>query len=177
MSEEKPLAPAEAELLARLQALPRAIEPARDLWPAILATVQPRRSPRALMLARAAGVVAMVLGSLVSGAWIGYDYGQRRAVPVATLDAGAEIGRIELVYATARESYLRQIALGGARLDAPSRAVLRSQLAVIDHAVHQLRTAMDADPHNPVYIDTLLMTREREMELLADISSASTTRL
>jgi hypothetical protein len=177
MNDEQPLDPRESALLARLQALPRTLEPERELWPAILATVHPMRSPRGLVLARAAGIVLLITAALATSGWIGYDYGKRSTAEVVTLDAGAEIGRIELAYATARESYLRQIALSGDRLDGPSRAALRSQLAIIDRAVHQLRAAMDADPHNPVYIDTLLMTREREMELLADISSITTTRL
>jgi hypothetical protein len=77
----------------------------------------------------------------------------------------------------ARESYLRELALGGGRLDPATREALQQSLAVIDRAVHELRTAMAADPDNPVYVDALLMTREREIEMLADISHNTTTRL
>jgi hypothetical protein len=128
-------------------------------------------------LARAASLALAVLAALAAGTWIGYGYGARSATTTPATTRARELERIELAFADAREGYLRQIALRGHPLDAEERAALASQLAVIDRAVHELRDAMAADPRNPIYIDTLLMTREREMELLADISGATLTRL
>ena len=166
-------------LLQRLRALPRSVEPAHDLWPGIEAriTAPPRRERSAV--ARAAAVVLLVLGSLLAGDWAGYGLALRhaQATTAATPPAASDVERLEAAFDGARASYLRELALGGEGLDAPARSTLRTQLEVIDHAVHELKDAMAGDPHNPLYLDTLLMTREREMELLADISRASTTRL
>jgi hypothetical protein len=171
----------EAALRRRLAALPREIEPTHELWPAIHARIAPAAFSatglRTAMLARAAGLVLPVLAALLAGAWIGYGYGARGAQAPLPVFPDQEVARIEAAFAGARESYLRAIALDGDRLDAPEREALRSQLAVIDQAVDELREAMAADPRNPFYIDSLQMTREREIELLADIRGATLTRL
>jgi len=172
----------ESALVRRLGALPREIEPVRNLWPAVEARIAPpvHASTRtgSGRLARAAAIALTVAGAAMTGTWLGYDYGSHRT-PVAhrAPARGVEVERLELAFAAARENYLRQLALEGERLDAPEREALRTQLAVIDRAVHQLRDAMAADPDNPLYIDSLLMTREREMEMLADISTTRYTRL
>jgi hypothetical protein len=172
----------ESALVHRLGALPREIAPARDLWPAVEARIAPpvhtATRSGSWPFARAAAFALTVAGTAMAGTWLGYDYGSHRATRVHSAPApGVEVERLELAFAAARENYLRQLALEGEHLGAPEREALRSQLAVIDRAVHQLRDAMAADPGNPLYIDSLLMTREREMEMLADISTTRYTRL
>jgi hypothetical protein len=177
MSKEPDVDASERLLAARLAALPREFEPARDRWPAIEAAIgaaapAPRR--RWLPAALAAGL-ALMLGSGLGGAWIGFGLAAR--TPVSATAPGSGIEGIEHSFAVARESYLRELAFGGGRLDPATREALQQSLAVIDRAVHELRAAMAADPGNPVYVDALLMTREREIEMLADISHNTTTRL
>jgi hypothetical protein len=184
MSEDtRQLQAEESALVRRLAALPRSIEPGHDLWPAVGARIAPPARPAGNTstprLARVAGMALALTGALLAGAWLGFDYASRQATAPARVAAAPapELERLELAFSAARESYLRQLALGGARLDASEREALSSQLTVIDQAVHQLREAMAADPRNPIYLDALVMTREREMELLADISTANFTRL
>ena len=172
----------ESALVRRLGALPREIEPARDLWPAVEARIAPPANASthtaSARLARAAAFALTIAGAAMAGTWLGYDYASHRTALAHRAPAqGVEVERLELAFAAARENYLRQLALEGEHLDAPEREALRTQLAVIDRAVHQLRDAMAADPGNPLYIESLLMTREREMEMLADISTTRYTRL
>lgn len=168
----------ERELAARLAALPRELAPQRDRWPAIAATITAptlRSAARGWLPAALAAGLALMLVSGGAGVWIGYELGGNAGSLAPTAQPAMEI--IERDYALARESYLREIALRGTHLDAATRAALQQNLAIIDRAVHDLHTAMVVDPGNPLYVDSLLMTREREVEMLADISHDTTTHL
>jgi hypothetical protein len=172
----------EPELLRRLAALPRGITPANDLWPSIRAQIAPGslagRARRWMPIALAAGL-ALAFSSALGGAWLGYGLGVRAQthVPPLATQANVEFEQIESAYAVARESYLRGIVLGEGQLDHDTREDLVRNLRVIDTAVHELRSAIARDPQNPLYVDALLMTREREMELLADLGNFAATRL
>jgi hypothetical protein len=178
MSEETGDDGAELRLATRLAALPRELEPVHDRWPAIAAAIGSATAPtprRHWLPAALAAGLALMLGSGLGGAWIGFGIATRAPAQAPVPEIGVE--GIERSYAAAREGYLRELALGGGRLDPATRTALQQNLEVIDRAVHEVRTAMAADPDNPVYVETLLMTREREIEMLADISHNTTTRL
>jgi len=158
-----------------LAALPREIDPPLDLWPGIAARIDAdqRTLPR-LAQALAASVV-IALGSALGGAWLGYGAGQRGEA--ASADTLAGVQGVEHSYAAARASYMSALTLSGTYLDEATRTTLRQNLAVIDAAAMALNAALREDPDNPIYMDALLMTREREMEMLADITRYSTTGL
>jgi hypothetical protein len=172
---------ATARLRDALAALPRELEPARDLWPGIaagLATRQAAGTRRLWIPMALAASLLLAFSSALGGAWLGYGYAQRQGAALGSAPASAvDLAGIEQDYSAARASYFRELILGDERLDASTRETLRHNLAVIDRATNQLHQALANDPQNPLYVETLLMTREQEMEMLQDISGYSTTSL
>ena len=163
--EDSPLSRALAEL-------PRDISPERDLWPGIRSRIDPVRTPLALRLRRwtpfatAAGLALAVTGPL-AGAWVGYTIGTARVTADSQQLVTAELERIETTFAAARESQFRNLLLNDVHIDAGTRESLQA----IDTALHQLHAAMATDPGNPLYLNALLMTRQREIEILSDVAA------
>lgn len=178
MNIEETLPQEDTRLARALAALPRDVVPVRDLWPAIQDRIDPPRNPRALRLRRwmplatAAGLALAISGPL-AGAWIGYRLGTTEAAARTPPIATAEFERIETTFAAARASQVRKLLLSDTRIDAGTR----DSLEVIETAVEQLHAAMAADPGNPLYLNALLMTRQREIEILSDIAAPLETHL
>lgn len=178
MNMENTVTHEDTPLLRAIAELPCDISPERDLWPGIRDRIDPVRTPRALRLQRwmplatAAGLVLAVSGPL-AGVWVGYSLGTTKAAARAQVAAVTKLERIETSFAAARASQLRSLLLAGTHIDAGTRDSLR----VIDTAVGQLHAVMATDPGNPFYLNALLMTRQREIELLSDIATPVETHL
>ncbi len=169
-------------LAARLEALPRAIVPARDLWPAIaeqiagsnvVAAEFAARARRRVPLGLAAAAAALLIAatSVVTAVLV---RGERPSRVAATAPAG-EPGAVQasLALADARATYegaRRQLlAALTARRGALSPATLKvvdDNLEIIDRAVREMEGALARDPGNPELPALLVTAYRQEIDVL-----------
>ena len=179
---------AEADALRRLlagaRALPRGIEPARDLWPAIerrigSGTVREGRFgwwPREVLgghgLLAAAAVLVAVLGAVV-GLLVLRETRRGPAAPgvtepgtvtLAAAPAGAQDPAAE--FARARTELRAALEVRRADLSPATREVIDRNLAVIERAAAEIEAAMADDPGNQTLRGLLLAVYRQEIELL-----------
>ncbi len=170
-------------LRERTAALPRSLEPPRDLWPAIdRALDQPpleepgvrrlpaatRRTPsprwlRAPALAAAAIVLVVVTAALTILILRGSDTAMARKLkgmpPVATTPAG-----------DSSEDLLRALEAQG--VPPETMAIVERNLAVIDVAITELEAALAEDPDNQELAAMLVSTHRRRTELIEGAARA-----
>jgi anti-sigma factor RsiW len=153
--------------------------PARDLWPAIAASlVEPKelrfRSPRRLSVPvpalAAAAVAFLVIGA--SMVWLlrspgGITGGPAPvAVNPAPTVSPAGIGRASLRYDAAVAELQQVLDQGRSRLKPETVKVLEQKLALIDRAIVDAQEALAKDPASVYLNDHLAETRLRKLELL-----------
>lgn len=161
--------PGDESLDQQLLALPRAIEPPQDLWPAIQARIQPARRPR-WPLAMAASVAVAVTGSLY--AWRLLHAG-RVAPPNARVSASvssvtfAPPQQPEYLRAQAELERLFQERLQLLRPD--TRAKIEANLRIIRDADDNIRRALEADPASPMLLELLENNQQQEINLYLSI--------
>ncbi len=172
------------EGLRRVTARARALgdrPPARDLWPAVAASlVEPKelrfRSPRRLsvpMPALAAAVAFLVIGG--SMVWLlrspgGITGGPPTPVavnPAPTAPVSpAGTGRASPRYDAAVAELQQVLEQGRSRLKPETVKVLEQKLALIDRAIVDAQEALAKDPASVYLNDHLAETRLRKLELL-----------
>jgi predicted anti-sigma-YlaC factor YlaD len=171
-------------LLARAAVMPRSLEPAGDLWPAIAARIaqpgerparltSPTRAPHHLRLAlAAAAVVLVVVSSLATRALIGRRAAQRLAQgPPAWSAATAALpsrglADAQATYAAAREHLLAALATRRSSLSPQTLAVVDRNLKIIDRAVAEMQAALARDPENRELPGLLMTAYAQEIDLL-----------
>lgn len=126
-------------------ALPRSIEPARDLWPAIEGRIHQRRSIRSPGRWRMAGLAAaaavlLVAGSSAATLWLVREH--------PSSSPGVSTPVIEAGYVNASAELMRALDAERAHLAPATVATLERNLAVIDAAIAESRAALAADPGN-----------------------------
>ncbi len=178
------------DLLARVEELPRSLEPAADLWsgiePRLARRGFPRRRPATAAgwpyrLRQAAAAVAfMTLGGGLSqllpawrGGAAGVPDGAGVSMAVASLEAGGGLEARAVDFAVAEADFLRakealwSAVLNGRETASPAtREVVERNLAVIAGAIRELRAALAADPGNPQLEGMLLAQHRTEIDLL-----------
>lgn len=165
-----------------LAALPRELDPPRDLWRDIEAQLEPRRPtgrqprwPTLMALAASLGVVA-VAGVLAFQHWALPGGPQAPAVvangtPEPWLPA--EFLAAEAAY---RQVRAERVSALEARLDAlpaETRAVVERSLATIAEAQAELRAALAEAPTDPVLQGLLLTVYSQEMAILGQFDEAT----
>ena len=177
------------QLLAHAAALPRAVAPERDLWPAIARRVERERawswrlggwSPVGLA---AAATVAIGLAAVF---WGGQAPARVRTVeiptptPEARLVAG-EAGLSDPVLAAAARDYeaaanvlLEALQQRRARLQPEDLAAVEANLDVIDRALAEVRQALARSPENPELGRMLVSTHRKKVEVLSRVVKLST---
>ena len=193
----------ETHRVTTLRDLPQAIEPGRDLWPAIEAHIQevqaaaspaigvkvipPHRSGARLRWLAAAAMVA----SVAVGVWIG------RSVLPGTIQPGpAQVtrnqpptgGATDLPgvptaldasyvndprYQRQRAALLRSLQAQLATMPPETRAKVTASLATIEKAKEDLEQALGKDPGNALLQELLINTYQDEMRVLTDVHEAS----
>jgi hypothetical protein len=147
-----------------LAALPRSIQPPRDLWPAIGGRIAPRRRHRALLAAAAA--LALIAGSSVVTMLL---VQRGEPAPAVVTDPAPRTG-FEARY-VARAQSLGELLERQRDLLAPETiATLERNLAIIDAAIADSRAALAADPSN---LDLELLLRagyEQKVALLERVT-------
>jgi hypothetical protein len=185
---------------ARLHGLPRAIEPARDLWPAIAARLEPRESTRAgrrrpAWLWQAAAAVLLVAGSSLLTATLldrsrgaGNIAGGPHATVVAPAPASAPTtsdvvampaafgpgARLDADYVAARRQLTTMLEARMANLPESTRAKLQVNLGEMRRAADQINAALAEQPGDPLLEELLLITYQDELAVLANVNQLTT---
>lgn len=180
---------------AELHGLPRAIEPARDLWPSIAARLESRESRRAghhrpAWLWQAAAAVLLVAGSslltaTLLGRGAGNIAGGPRAtdvapVPAPTSDVAAlpaafgPGARLDADYVAARRQLTTMLEARMANLPESTRAKLQVNLGEMRRAADQINAALAERPGDPLLEELLLITYQDELAVLANVNQLTT---
>lgn len=179
---------------ARLQALPRGIEPSRDLWPAIAARLEsqqggvsaPSTGRRSWLWQAAAAVVLVAGSSLLTARLLDYDArtGNMASNAVApahhTLADGTRAaalpaafgphGRLDPEYMAARRQLTMMLQQRLAQLPPSTRAKLEVNLAEMRRAADEINAALSQQPGDPLLEELLLATYQDELAVLANVN-------
>jgi len=155
----------------QLAALPRTVEPSRDLWPAIAVATGPQ--PRARWpLSLAASVAVAALSAVLTWSLMR----DRTVAPPAQVTALRPVTAVsfaapdQLQYLKARES-IEQLFRERLQLLRPdSRAKIEANLQLIQTATADLRRALDADPASPLLLQLLENTEQQEFDLYRSVT-------
>lgn len=167
-------------LRAQVTALPRAIEPHRDLWPEIASRLEaPRRDtvdfsryrrrrqvPIARYLAAAAALVLFALGAPV---WFNPPRpGVEPPEPVADspLAAEPEFQRVTAQYLAARDELMALLEERKTEIAPETYAVVEENLALIASAVSDIELALAAEPESEKLERMLYAAYRSEVKLL-----------
>lgn len=160
----------------RAEALPRSIEPPRDLWPDIERrinadnVVRPRFGRSALM---AAAAVALLVSSVVTAFLVGRHQAVSAVVVAPTpspaasdvlLASFAELGVHD--YQTTRRQLENVLEARQDDLSPATLEVILGNLRVIDEAMSEISMALGRDPGNELLMRQLASTYRRQVNLL-----------
>ena len=175
-----PSCAAELESIRELRdlaaALPRSLEPSRDLWPGIDARISEAkvvrgRFGRRAILAAAAAVV------IVSSVVTAYFIGRSQAVATAVLPVVVESGPSEVVlasfeglgvnnYLDTRTELLDALEARKHELSGETMDVVMENLLLIDQAMDRIAEALGEDPENEFLMKQLAGAYRRQIDLL-----------
>ena len=181
---------------AGLHGLSRVIEPARDLWPAIAARLEPRESTRAgprrpAWLWQTAAAVLLVAGSSLLTATLldrsrgaGNIAGGPRATAVAPTPTTSDVvampaafgpgARLDADYVAARRQLTTMLEARMANLPESTRAKLQVNLGEMRRAADQINAALAEQPGDPLLEELLLITYQDELAVLASVNQLTT---
>lgn len=164
------------DLRERAAALPRSLEPSRDLWPGIASRISEAqvvrgRFGRRAFLAAAAAV--LIVTSVVTA----YLIGRSQAVVIAESPEVAASGTSEVLLASFEglgvDNYLATRAELMAALEARSHelspetmGVVMDNLLLIDQAMDRIAAALGEDPENEFLMKQLAGAYRRQIDLL-----------
>ncbi len=168
-------------LAARVEALPRAVEPARDLWPGIAARITasnvvpgefPGRARRRVPLAAAAAAAAILVAATAvvtavrgRGARPSATAGLQSSEPGA-VQASLALADARSTYETARTQLLAALAARRGSLSPATLRVVDDNLRIIDRAVREMEDALARDPGNADLPALLVAAYRQEIDML-----------
>jgi hypothetical protein len=178
--------------VSSLRELSPAIEPARDLWPAIEARISAERGPASAPRAARAWALpprwlaaAAMVASVAVGVWIGRSLlpggpaparePLARVVPAAVTGPATSFDAAYVSdprYQRDRTALLQTLQARLAALPAPARAKVTASLAAISQAKQDLEGALGKDPSNALLQELLVNTYQDEMRVLTDLHQA-----
>ena len=144
-----------------LAALPRELNPERDLWPDIARRLDRPVRRAWIPLAVAASLVLSAASALFT--W--HLYEQRQADAAALLAAHETIRQIESPYLQARGTYEEQWPALRTRLDPEIAALIDRNLAIIRQANAELARALEKQPENRGLQRLLRQTLAQEVDV------------
>jgi len=167
-------------LLAQAAALPRAIEPPRDLWPAIAGRIAAGAArPRAaswwapMALAVAAALVMVLAATLLRRQ--GPSRSPAALVPALETVSMRPIGDAEADYERATAALLAALDERRGSLSPETLAAVERNLAVIDQAMDEVRAALRQDPGRPQLARMLAATHRKKVDVLQRVVKLSTS--
>ena len=161
-----------------LAGLPRSVEPARDLWPAIEAQLEPRagRGSRAWLWAAAAGVLLFVGSSRLTATLLQREparVARQPEAPGGPAYATAAFGPGQALgpgYDAARRELLSALSARIDRLPPDARRKLEKNLAEIRRASAEINAALALSPGDPLLEELLINTYQDELAVLASVN-------
>jgi hypothetical protein len=161
-----------------LDALPRSIEPERDLWPTIEARLEPRsvRAGRRWLWPAAAAVLLVVGSSLITATLLRDDeplVAQRVRAAGQVGYASAAFGpgqTLDPAYETARQDLVRTLSKRIDRLPPDVRRQLEKNLREIRHASAEINAALELSPGDPLLEELLLSAYQDELAVLTSVN-------
>lgn len=145
--------------------LPRDIQPERDLWPDIAAHIAPRhRRMRYWPIAAAIGV-AVLVGIGLFGERLNRPVAPKAPVAVTAARPAGPVAIPDTPRAMALAASLRSTT----GIDPKTRAVLLTNLAIIENALDNIQRAMQQDPGNPALQRLLYQTYTSEAALMTTV--------
>jgi hypothetical protein len=168
---------------ALLNALPREVQPERDLWPDIVVRLEPRSTRRmpAWALQVAAAVVLVAASSLITASLV-----RRDVAPVAEVGAPiaatpvvpAAFGRargLDVHYETARRQLAAGLEQRLAGMPPSTQHKLQANLAEMRRAAEEINAALALQPGDPLLEELLLNTYQDELGVLASVNQLTIT--
>jgi anti-sigma factor RsiW len=166
-------------LLAEASALPRELEPARDLWPEVKARIEGRAAAPTVSAERpipflrlAAAAAALVVVTSAATLWLMRD---RTAPPAVngfhSAPAMVSLKASEPDYLKARKALLASLQARRSRLSPETVKVIDENLAVMDQALRNMKKALDKDPGNRGLAVMIEDTYRQEIALLMQAAS------
>lgn len=163
---------------AALDALPRSVEPERDLWPAIEARLEPRdvRAGRRRLWPAAAAVLLVAGSSLITAALLRDDEPLvatqgPAAGQIHYASAGFGPGQtLDPAYEQARQGLARTLSARIDRLPPDARRQVEKNLAEIRRASAEINAALELSPGDPLLEELLLNAYQDELAVLASVN-------
>jgi len=154
-------------------------EPERDLWPLIEDRISESYQMNQSRQWMPFALAASLLISVISIGFSGYLY---LTVPadVNLLTEQSSTNTVELIeksYMVAKAAYLTDLATDNQQLTPEMKIVLRKNLAIIEQATSEIHAALKISPNDMFLMETLVQTRDKEIELLRQVASQPTTTI
>ena len=170
-----------------LDRLPRSVDPAHDLWPAIEARLEAREArPRRWALQAAAALLLVVSSSLLTASLVRRDFSRvaRAQDPVALAPATqvpaipAAYGpayALDPEYVAARQQLSSMLESRIDAMPASARQKLEANLAEIRRASAEINAALALQPGDSLLEELLLNTYQDELAVLASVNQLTGT--
>jgi hypothetical protein len=171
----KPIDMAEHAIVRQAQMLDKEIQPEVDLWPKISQKIKntpqesfPKKSQQSWMPMAMAASLMIAVGALGFAGYTSYSVQQ----PVGyKLAESSTISLIEQPYMVAKTGYLQSLATEENHMSPEVRAVLKKNLKIIDDATKEILSALNKNPNDPFLTQALLETRQKELNLLSQVTN------
>jgi len=151
-------------------ALPKTISPANDLWPAIQSKIESRRMVGRIAMPKwalaAAAVLLMAVTSGVTAVLL-------RSPGGSTILASSRLIGFEAEYSAASEDLTAALREARSRLAPETIATIERNLAVIDQALAEARSALARDPGNPALEPLVVAAWRQKVDLLRRATALS----
>ena len=173
--ENRPTDLAEHSIVRQARMLDKEMQPERDLWPGIADIIrgvpqlefnQPNYV-RWMPMAMAASLM-IAIGALGFAGFTNYSLKQQSLTSV--IDE-TTVNLIDQPFMIARTSYLTALVTDEQQMSSEVREVLKKNLKIIDDATQEIREALKENPNDPFLTDALLLTRQKELALLNQITN------
>jgi hypothetical protein len=150
------------ELREALDALPREVQPERDLWPDIAARLAPRRNRFRYWPAAAAVIAIVAVGAIVAALLLSRPAANKGLVATSAKRPPANVVMPQTVRAQTLAASVRK----STRLDPKTQAVLLKNLAIIENSLDNIQQALKQNPDNPGLQTLLYQMYRNEAALL-----------
>ncbi len=177
---------AEHSIVRQARMLNNEIEPETDLWPKIAEQIRDlpqedfdqsstnQSSSNGWMPLAVAASMFIAVGALSFAGYINYSVQQQVEPSIAEtslIEEQSTVALIEQPFMVARASYLTALVTQEQQMSPEVRDVLQKNLTIINDATREIRQALKENPNDPFLTEALLLTRQKELALLNQVTS------